>query len=79
LLNSRVMCSKNVISKSYDIYLVGLPLVKCPRCGTEVSTSSREWDYHVFHVKRFDCKKCDRLFMAYYREGKLSHTIPKQK
>jgi len=44
-------------------------LVKCPRCGTEVSASTREWDYSVFHVK----------FMAYYREGKLSHTIPKRK
>jgi len=54
-------------------------LVKCPRCGTEVSLPSREWDYHVFHVKRFDCKKCDKAFMAYYREGKLSHTIPKRK
>lgn len=54
-------------------------MVKCPRCGTEVSTSTREWDYSAFHVKRFDCKKCDKAFMAYYREGKLSHTIPKQK
>lgn len=54
-------------------------MVKCPRCGTEISTSTREWDCSVFHVKRFDCKECDKAFMTYYREEKLSHTIPKGK
>lgn len=54
-------------------------LVECPRCGTEISTSTREWDYHVFHVKKFDCERCDKGLMAYFRKGKLSHTIPKRK
>ena len=51
-------------------------MVECPRCETEVSTFIREWNYSVFHVRRFDCEKCDKALMAYYREGKLSHTIP---
>ncbi|MFX0116743.1 MAG: hypothetical protein ACFFB3_19500 [Candidatus Hodarchaeota archaeon] len=54
-------------------------MVNCPRCGTDISKSTKEWDYSAFHVKRFDCKKCEKAFMAYYRGGKLSHTIPKRK
>ena len=54
-------------------------MVKCPRCGTEISTATREWDYSVFHVKRYDCEKCDKSFKAYFRGDKLSHTIPKSK
>jgi len=52
-------------------------MVKCPRCGTDVATSAREWDYSAFHVKRFDCKNCEKSFKVYYHKGKLSHTIPK--
>ena len=52
-------------------------MVKCPRCGTNVPESSKEWDYTVFHVKKFDCEKCGKGFMAYYKGAKLSHTIPK--
>lgn len=52
-------------------------MVKCPRCGTEIPKATKEWDYSVFHVKRFDCEKCEKSFKAYFREGRLSHTIPK--
>jgi transposase-like protein len=55
----------------------GLLLVKCPRCGTDISKVTREWNYSAFHVKRYDCQKCEKSFKAYFREGKLSHTIPK--
>lgn len=54
-----------------------LDMVTCPRCGAEVFASSKEWNYGAFHVKRFSCKRCGKGFMAYYREGRLSHTIPK--
>jgi transposase-like protein len=54
-------------------------MVKCPRCGNDVSHVLKEWDYSIFHVKKFDCPKCNKTFSAYYREGKLSHTIPKAK
>jgi len=49
----------------------------CERCGTEVTESTREWDYAAFHVKRFDCVKCEKSFRAYFHKGNLSHTIPK--
>jgi len=52
--------------------------MNCPRCGEEAKQATREWNYSLFHVKRFDCKKCGKSFKAYFREGKLSHTIPKQ-
>jgi uncharacterized protein (UPF0212 family) len=52
-------------------------LAKCPKCGTEVSKATKEWDYSAFHVKKFDCKKCEKSFKAYFLEGKMSHTIPK--
>jgi ribosomal protein S27AE len=52
---------------------------KCPRCGKEVSKPSKEWNYAAFHVKLFNCGKCDKTFKAYYRQDKLSHTIPKAK
>ncbi|MEM2742113.1 MAG: hypothetical protein QXD95_08220 [Nitrososphaeria archaeon] len=54
-------------------------MVKCPRCGKEATPTSKEWDYAAFHVKLFECEKCGKNFMAYYHEGKLSHTIPKTK
>jgi ribosomal protein S27AE len=54
-----------------------VPLVKCPRCGTEVFKATKEWEYSAFHVKKFDCEKCEKSFKAYFLEGKISHTIPK--
>jgi hypothetical protein len=54
-------------------------LVKCPSCGMEVSKATKEWNYAAFHVKRFDCVKCKKSFKAYFHNGKLGHTIPKQK
>ena len=54
-------------------------MAKCPRCGKETSNYSKEWNYGIFHVKLFNCPKCDKTFKVYYRKGKLSHTIPKSK
>jgi len=54
-------------------------MVKCPRCGSEVSNILKEWDYSVFHVKKLYCQKCDDTFSAYYYKEKLSHTIPTPK
>lgn len=52
-------------------------MVKCPRCGKEVSNFEKEWGYSVFHVKLFKCEECEKSFKVYYRGNKLSHTIPK--
>ena len=37
----------------------------------------KEWDYSIFHVKKFNCEICNRNFNAYFKRGKLSHTIPR--
>lgn len=57
----------------HDVQHLVRGLAKCPRCGTEVARPSKEWDYSVFHVKKFDCKKCEKGFMAYFNGGRLSH------
>lgn len=53
-------------------------IMKCPTCDKEATATGKEWDYASFHVKQFKCSK-DGRFMAYYKDGKLSHTIPKAK
>lgn len=51
----------------------------CPRCGTSASRLVKEWDYSIYHVKRYDCEGCGEAFQAYFRDGEFSHTIPKRK
>lgn len=53
-------------------------MAACPRCGTEVSKHTKEWDYANFHVRLFTCPKCEKTFKYYCKQGKLSHTIPKK-
>jgi transposase-like protein len=54
-------------------------MTKCPRCSSNAKPTGKEWEYAVFHVKQFVCSVCEKKFMEYYRNGKLSHTIPKAK
>jgi len=54
-------------------------MAKCPNCGTEISKVKKEWNYSVFHVRMYLCGKCGKTVKIYYRENKLSHTIPKVK
>lgn len=52
-------------------------MVRCPRCReTEGELTGKEWVYALFHVKFFNCPKCNKTFRAYYFKEKLSHTIP---
>jgi transposase-like protein len=53
--------------------------MKCPRCGASSESTNKKWKYASFEVKQYYCEKCDKKFNAYYRENRLSHTIPKQK
>ena len=53
--------------------------MKCPRCGSESEPTRKRWEYNVFHVESYYCKKCDKRFNAYYREEKLIYTISKIK
>ena len=54
-------------------------MVKCPRCGTECSNHTKEWDYSAYNVKNFDCTNCKKSFNAYYVKDQFSHTIPRKK
>jgi transposase-like protein len=50
-------------------------MVKCPNCGAEVGTSSKEWKYGIFHAKRYDCPNCKIWFREYYYKDKLSFVL----
>ena len=52
-----------------------MKMPKCPRCGTEITDFIKEWTYGAFQVKKYDCKKCNKSFRAYYHKGELSHII----
>lgn len=52
-------------------------MASCPRCNSPTGATGKEWDYHLFHVKQYFCLTCQKTFMEYYRNGELSHTIPK--
>jgi hypothetical protein len=55
-------------------------MLKCPRCNSPTAKpTGKEWEYGRYHVKQYACSKCEKKAMEYYLEGKLSHTIPKQK
>jgi len=63
---------------NYTNGIRGIKLVKCPNCGVDiVSKPKKEWNYTVYRVKMFVCPQCKKTIKAYYREGKLNHTIPK--
>jgi len=48
---------------------------RCPLCGFEVVTPSREWRYSVFDVKNFRCPNCGRWFREYYYKGVLKFIL----
>ena len=53
-------------------------MVECPGCGKVSRYVEKEWKYDVYDAKSLYCKECGVCFNAYYRDGKLSHTIPKK-
>ncbi|HLE75095.1 MAG TPA: hypothetical protein VI864_03515 [Candidatus Bathyarchaeia archaeon] len=65
--------------KQKENLVIGVTLVKCPRCNTEVATSVKEWNYAKFQAQNFYCPSCGVGFVAYFCKGKLSHTIPRRK
>jgi len=54
-------------------------MLKCPRCTGNCEPTGKEWEYGQFHVKHYKCAVCKKSFKAYYKGGKLTHTIPKIK
>jgi len=57
----------------------GVKMLKCPRCGMDAQPTGKAWRYHVFDVKSYYCKQCDKKFNAYYQKDVFQHTIPKSK
>lgn len=51
-------------------------MLKCPRCESDAKDTGKTWTYGAFRAELFYCPTCDRNFIAYYLEDKLSHTIP---
>ena len=54
-------------------------MMNCPRCGGESKATGKEWKFGLFEGKQYNCSGCDKVFSAYYRDDKLSHTVPKAK
>jgi endogenous inhibitor of DNA gyrase (YacG/DUF329 family) len=53
--------------------------MKCPVCGKEAKPTGKEWKFGQFDAKGYKCPACGKSSSAYYRDGKLSHTVPKTK
>jgi uncharacterized Zn finger protein len=53
----------------------GQVTVQCPVCGSESTQASKEWTYGIFHVKYMSCGTCHKTFQAYFKQGKLNHTV----
>jgi len=53
-------------------------MVECPMCGKVSRYVEKEWRYNVYDAKSFYCVECGKSFNAYFKENKLSHTIPKK-
>jgi hypothetical protein len=52
--------------------------MSCPRCKGESVYTGKTWRYSAFEVKQMKCIVCRKGFREYFKEGKLSHTIPKK-
>jgi len=50
-------------------------MARCPKCGTEVKTPTREWKYSVYTVKRYDCPNCGLWFREYYYKGEVKFVL----
>ena len=53
--------------------------MNCPRCGKPAHTTGKKWKFSGFDVEQQKCDTCQKTFSAYYKDGKLKHTVPKTK
>jgi hypothetical protein len=51
--------------------------MNCPRCGEPSESTGKKWKYGSFDVEQQRCDGCAKMFNAYYKDGKLSYTVPK--
>jgi len=52
--------------------------MNCPRCGGDSTPTGKRWQYSGREAESYNCPKCKKKFIAYYKNGKLSYTIPKK-
>lgn len=49
-------------------------MAKCPKCKTEVTKPSKNWNYSVYVVKMYKCS-CGNQFREYLRDGKSKFVL----
>ena len=49
----------------------------CPRCGGEPKSTGKDFRFGVFDGKQYHCEECRKTFNAFYRDGRITHTVPK--
>ena len=59
--------------------LFRVKVMKCPVCGQEAKATGKEFKFGVFDGKQHKCESCGKIFNAFYRDGKFTHTVPKAK
>ena len=49
----------------------------CPFCQSlNLCSTGKQWKYATYNVELFKCQKCQKTAKLYFKEDKLSHTIP---
>jgi predicted RNA-binding Zn-ribbon protein involved in translation (DUF1610 family) len=41
-------------------------MARCPNCGKEIQTPSKEWDLGRIHIKQYEC--CGKKFREYEKK-----------
>lgn len=68
---------RNLINFS-SVYEGWVKDITCPRCGALSKTTGKGFKFGVFEGRSYFCEGCDKSFNAFYRDRKLSYTVPKQ-
>ncbi len=58
---------------------MGIKMVDCPKCGKPGKPTGKEFAFGVFNGKANLCPSCGAKYNAFYRDGKINHTVPKAK
>jgi hypothetical protein len=53
--------------------------MQCPRCSGNSEKTQKKWVYGIFTVEGMICKKCNKKYNVYFKNGTIHHTIPKKK
>jgi len=53
--------------------------MNCPRCGAPSEPNGKEFTFGKFKGRSYLCRGCRKSFNAFYKEGRFSHTVPRNK